>query len=155
MSAGATTAYRTSVRTGDVHVTGRRIAATIIDGLVLAGVYGVMAALFGTIVDHDGLYWTASMPAAANVAYGVLAVTYYLVLEGYRGQTVGTMVTGIRVIDELTGDRPSFRAVAIRTVLRAVDGLASYLVAFATVMLTQRRQRLGDLAAHTLVVASR
>jgi uncharacterized RDD family membrane protein YckC len=155
MSTGVMTAYRTLVRTGDVHVTGRRVGATMIDGLFLGGAYGVMAALFGTVVDHDGLYWTASMPAAANVAYGVLVIAYYLVLEGYRGQTVGKLLTGIRVVDELTGTQPTFRAVAIRTVLRAVDGLASYLVAFVTVLLTRKRQRLGDLAAHTLVVASR
>jgi uncharacterized RDD family membrane protein YckC len=150
------TAYRHApVRYGDVHVTGRRIGATIIDGLLFAGAYGVMAALVGTVTYHGGLYWTASMPAAANVAYAVLVVAYYLVLEGYRGQTIGKMFTGIRVADELTGDRPTFRAVAIRTALRFVDGLASYLVAFVTVLLTSKRQRLGDLAAHTLVVASK
>jgi uncharacterized RDD family membrane protein YckC len=36
-----------------------------------------------------------------------------------------------------------------------VDGFASYLVAFVTVLLTGNRQRLGDLAAGTVVVASR
>ena len=155
MSIGAISSYRTEVRRGNVHVTGRRIGATIVDGLFLAGVYGVMAAFLGTVVDHDELYWTASMPAAANVAYGVLAVTYFLVLESYRGQTLGKMFAGIRVVDELTGDQPTFRAIAIRTGLRLVDGLASYLVAFVTVLLTRKRQRLGNLAAHTLVVASR
>lgn len=156
MSARTTMAYPdASVRNGDVHVTGRRIVATIIDGLFFAGAYGVMAAFFGSLTYHGELYWTASMPAAANVAYGVLVVAYYLVLEGYRGQTIGKMVTGIRVADELTGDPPTFRAVAIRTAPRLVDGLAGYLVAFVTVLLTGRRQRLGDLAAHTLVVASR
>ena len=59
------------------------------------------------------------------------------------------------MVDELTGDQPTFRAIAIRTGLRLVDGLASYLVAFVTVLLTRKRQRLGNLAAHTLVVASR
>ena len=156
MGAGMTTAYHhASVRNGDVHVTGRRVGATIIDGLLFAGVYGVMAASFGTVTYHGELYWTASMSAAVNVAYAVLVVAYYLVLEGYRGQTIGKMFTGIRVADELTGDRPTFRAVTIRTILRAVDGLASYLVAFVTVLLTSKRQRLGDLAAHTVVVAAR
>lgn len=65
------------------------------------------------------------------------------------------MVTGIRVIDESTGDGASLRAALLRTVLRVVDGLAGYLVAFIIVLITSKRQRLGDLAAHTLVVRSR
>jgi uncharacterized RDD family membrane protein YckC len=150
------TAYRHApVRYGDVHVTGRRIGATIIDGLLFAGAYVALAAFFGTVTYHGGLYWTASMPAAANVAYAVLVVAYYLILEGHQGQTIGKLCTGIRVADELTGDRPTFRAVAIRTALRPVDGFASYLVAFVTVLLSSNRQRLGDLAAGTVVVASR
>ena len=36
--------------------------------------------------------------------------------------------------------------------LRIVDGLFSYLVAFITVLVSGKNQRLGDMAAHTLVV---
>ena len=150
-----TAARRPAAPPLDVHVTGRRAVATIADGLLLGGLYAAMAALFGTVTHHGGLHWTASMPAAANVAYGVLAVAYYILLEGELGQTLGKMIAGIRVVDARTGGRPAFRAVAVRTALRLVDGLASYLVAFVTVLLTARRQRLGDLAAGTLVVADR
>jgi uncharacterized RDD family membrane protein YckC len=38
--------------------------------------------------------------------------------------------------------------------MRIVDGLFSYAVAFITVLISDRRQRLGDMAAHTLVVRS-
>ena len=89
------------------------------------------------------------------MAFALLVVGYYLVLESYRGQTLGKMVAGIRVVDEVTGDRPAFRAVLVRTTLRLVDGIAAYLVAFVTVLVTPKRQRLGDLAAHTIVVRSR
>jgi uncharacterized RDD family membrane protein YckC len=37
-------------------------------------------------------------------------------------------------------------------VLRLVDGLFSYLVAFITALTSDKRQRLGDMAANTLVV---
>jgi uncharacterized RDD family membrane protein YckC len=40
----------------------------------------------------------------------------------------------------------------VRTALRLVDGFAGYLVAFITVLATAKRQRLGDMAAHTIVV---
>jgi uncharacterized RDD family membrane protein YckC len=35
---------------------------------------------------------------------------------------------------------------------RIVDGLFSYLVAFIAVLISGKNQRLGDMAAHTLVV---
>ena len=44
------------------------------------------------------------------------------------------------------------RAAAARTLLRLVDGLFSYAVAFVVALASDKRQRLGDMAAHTLVV---
>ena len=43
-------------------------------------------------------------------------------------------------------------AVVIRNLLRIVDGLFGYLVGFIVVLVSQMRRRLGDMAAHTLVV---
>jgi uncharacterized RDD family membrane protein YckC len=40
---------------------------------------------------------------------------------------------------------------AIRTLLRIIDGLLTYAVAFFVVLASGRRQRLGDMAAHTFV----
>ena len=77
---------------------------------------------------------------------------YYVLLEGYLGQTVGKMATGIKVVSEATGEAPGIAGAAIRTVLRIIDSLFSYLVAFITVLASSKRQRLGDMAAHTLVV---
>lgn len=62
------------------------------------------------------------------------------------------MATGIKVVSQATGASPGIGAAAIRTVLRIIDGLFSYLVAFITVLASAKRQRLGDMAAHTLVV---
>ena len=46
----------------------------------------------------------------------------------------------------------SSSAPSTRTVLRIIDSLFCYLVAFITVLASAKRQRLGDMAAHTLVV---
>jgi uncharacterized RDD family membrane protein YckC len=43
-------------------------------------------------------------------------------------------------------------AATIRTLLRIVDALLTYLVAFIAVLSTDKRQRLEDVAAHTLVI---
>ena len=137
----------------DVHVTGRRIVATIVDGLLLGALYAVMAALFGTYTRIDTFGWDASMPALPAVVYALLVVLYYVLMEGYLGQTVGKMLLGIRVVREgITDEAPGLRAAVIRTALRVVDGLFSYLVAFVTVLVSGKNQRFGDMAAHTLVV---
>ncbi|QIN84548.1 RDD family protein [Rubrobacter tropicus] len=139
----------------DVHVTGRRILATIVDGLLLGLLFAVMAALFGTITKTDAFGWDASMPAIPTVVYVLLVVFYYVLLEGYVGQTVGKMLFGIKVLREGAGGRaPSLRAAVIRTALRMVDGLLGYGVAFVTVLVSGKNQRLGDMAARTLVVRS-
>jgi uncharacterized RDD family membrane protein YckC len=43
-------------------------------------------------------------------------------------------------------------AATIRTLLRLVDGLFGYLVGFVVVLASDKNQRLGDMAAKTLVV---
>lgn len=135
----------------EVHVTGRRVLATIVDGVVLAVIIGVMALLFGS-TSVEGGQASASLGGLPALFSFVLAFGYYILMEGYLGQTLGKMLFGIKVVREDTGGIPGVKAASIRTVLRLVDGLLSYLVAFVTVLASQKNQRLGDMAAHTLVV---
>lgn len=137
--------------TMEVHVTGRRVLATIADGVVLAVAFGVMSALFGSTSVGDGQVG-ASLSGVAALASFALFFAYYILLEGYLGQTLGKMLFGIKVVREGTGEAPGLGAAAIRTVMRIVDGLFSYLVAFIAVLASQKNQRLGDMVAHTLVV---
>ena len=132
----------------DVHVTGRRILATIVDGLIFGALYGVMALLFGVLFGGTNGY----MQAIPGVLCAVIVVLYYILLEGYLGQTVGKMLLGIKVVREDDGEVPGVGGATIRTLLRLVDGLFDYLVAFITVLISGKNQRLGDMAAHTLVV---
>jgi uncharacterized RDD family membrane protein YckC len=152
MTSASVTSPRPATR-GNVHVTGRRVVATIVDGVVIGVLYAAMAAAFGTITTDAGVrHWVATMPAAGTVAYAIVVALYFVLLEGYRGQTLGKMVVGVKVVDEATGAPPGLAPAAVRTALRLVDGLANYLVAFIAVLATAKRQRLGDLAAHTVVV---
>lgn len=136
----------------DVHVTGRRVLATCVDGLMFGLFWVVMAALFGTTTTEGPFNWEGTLPALPTVIYALIVVGYYILMEGYLGQTLGKMLFGIKVVREDTGEVPGLGAAAIRTLLRVVDGLLSYLVAFVTVLISGKRQRLGDMAAHTLVV---
>ena len=47
---------------------------------------------------------------------------------------------------------PGLGAAALRTVLRIIDGICVYAVAFVSVLASQKNQRLGDMVAKTLVV---
>ena len=68
------------------------------------------------------------------------------------GRTPGKRWTGLRVV-KVDGRPVDFRSSAVRNLLRLIDALPGpYLVAIVTVFVSKRNQRLGDLAAGTLVV---
>jgi uncharacterized RDD family membrane protein YckC len=129
------------------------VVATLIDGLIFGAAYWLLALAFGDVSDQgEGANWVSKLPAWTSVLYGLLVIGYYILLEGYRGQTVGKVATQIKVVSEATGEPAGIAAATIRTVLRVIDGLFSYLVAFITVLTSAKRQRLGDMAARTLVI---
>ena len=68
------------------------------------------------------------------------------------GSSPGKRLVGLRVV-RLDGLRVDARASWIRNLVRAVDVLPStYVVGLTTMLISPRGQRLGDLAAGTLVV---
>lgn len=125
--------------------------ATIVDAIVLGILFALLTIPFGSS-SVEGAAASSSLGSLGTLLYVALAFAYYTLLEGYRGQTVGKMLLGIKVVREDTGDVPGIGAAAIRTVLRIIDGIFAYLVAFITVLISGKNQRLGDMAAHTLVV---
>ena len=141
--------------TMDVHVTGRRILAIIVDGIIVGLPTGLIAAMLGVVSSGAGEV-SASLEGVAGLFAALISIVlyfgYYVLMEGYLGQTLGKMLLGIKVVREDDGGVPGVKAAAIRTVLRIVDGLFSYLVGFITVLISGKNQRLGDMAAHTLVV---
>jgi uncharacterized RDD family membrane protein YckC len=81
----------------------------------------------------------------------LIGIGYYVLLETLLGATPGKGITGIqvRLIDDATCD---LRAALIRNLLRIVDAFFAYMVGFVVAMLSKSRQRIGDLAAGTIVV---
>ena len=81
-------------------------------------------------------------------------LTYYFVCEATTGQTIGKRITKLRVV--MRDGRPApANAIAARSVLRLLDVLPyAWIVGGLVMLLTGgRRQRLGDLAAGTIVRA--
>lgn len=142
---------RPPVATMEVHVTGRRVIATIVDGIILSVVFFILAMLFGTTSASGGSA-SASIGTLPTLLLTVISFAYFILMEGYMGQTVGKMIAGVKVVREGSGEAPGLGKAAIRTVLRIIDGLFVYLVAFIVVLVSGKNQRLGDMAAGTLVV---
>jgi uncharacterized RDD family membrane protein YckC len=135
----------------EVHVTGRRILATIVDVVIFSIFYSLLAMLLGSTSVEGGSI-AFSLGALGSLIYIVGIFAYYLFMEGYLGQTVGKMLLGIKVVREDNGGVPGLGAAALRTVLRIIDGILFYAVAFVSVLATQKNRRLGDMVANTLVV---
>jgi len=91
--------------------------------------------------------------AIATVVYFIVSIGYGMAAEWYwRGQTVGKRLLRLRVMDA-QGLRLQFSQIVIRNLLRFVDMLpAFYLVGGIACLVSRRAQRLGDLAANTIVV---
>lgn len=90
--------------------------------------------------------------AAWMVVSFIVGIGYGMVLEWqFRGQTLGKRLLGLRVVDA-QGLRLQFSQIVIRNLLRFVDFLPGpYLVGGVACLLSRRGQRLGDLAANTIV----
>jgi uncharacterized RDD family membrane protein YckC len=135
----------------DVRVTGRRIVATFVDGVVFSGLNAGLAHFFGTRRADSGFDLTR-LSVRGSLWLTLIVFLYYVLLEGLVGRTVGKFVTGIKVIDAETGGRPGLLSGFVRTLLRLIDGFLGYLLALIVVVNSDRRRRLGDMAAKTLVV---
>lgn len=147
--------YGASVRP-DTQVIGRRVLATIIDVLLL----GVVASLFtapGALIDGWGSGQFSDVASGVLFSFGGLAAllvyfAYFTIMEGRYGQTLGKMALGIKVVRESDGLAPGTKAAVLRTLMRIVDSIGSYLVAFVVALVSEKHQRLGDMVAKTLVV---
>jgi uncharacterized RDD family membrane protein YckC len=139
------------------NATGRRIVAALVDTVVLAIVFFAMAAAFGDLggKSEDGTSsFSVSLNGAPFVLFLLVSLAYFLLFEGLAAATPGKLLLGLRVA-KVDGSRYEWLNVVVRNLLRIVDGLpVFYVVGFICVAVTKKHQRLGDMAAGTVVVRS-
>lgn len=84
------------------------------------------------------------------------ALVYHVALEAImNGQTLGKKICKIKVVSE-TGARPALYQLLIRWLTRCVDfTFTSYLCALIVSSASKKGQRLGDIAAGTMVIKSK
>jgi uncharacterized RDD family membrane protein YckC len=109
----------------------------------------------GGRADHAVV--TLGMLVIALLIVGQLIVewAYFMISERLTGgRSIGKRLVGLRVIGQDGLPLPA-RASLVRNLLRAVDVLpGSYVVGLVAIVASPKCQRLGDLAAGTIVVRS-
>jgi uncharacterized RDD family membrane protein YckC len=120
---------------------GPRFLAVLIDSIIIGVVAGILSAIF----RNSGL---------SGGVTGLLTLAYFIVLEATQGATLGKMALGLRVV-KTDGSPITWTDSLIRNILRIIDGLFFYLVGAIFVWTSPLKQRLGDRAAHTVVVKRR
>lgn len=135
---------------------GSRFLALLVDLLIqtaflvlLLVVYIVLGSLFAKSAPGAFLWLTGFFFIVSFLA----AWIYFILFEALMGgQTPGKRVAGIRVVHE-SGRPPGFGASIVRNILRIADLFPGMnIVGMISILATKRNQRLGDMAAGTLVI---
>jgi uncharacterized RDD family membrane protein YckC len=141
------TAHASAAPTAGPKLDNRRVLAAIVDlAIVVAGSLVILFAADALSSD------TGDVRGALSAVILGWALYYYFALESGEGQTVGKKLMKLRVV-RADGRPAGMSEIAVRTVLRVVDGIGLYIVGLIVMLATgQRRQRLGDMAAGTIIV---
>jgi uncharacterized RDD family membrane protein YckC len=116
-----------------------------------------LASLLDNAVWILFLFWIYVWIVEGAYAVGIVAVlaffslwfNYFAFCEWRWGQTIGKNATGIEVRSIDRRPRLTYGQASIRNLLRLVD---FFVIGEVMIAATKRRQRLGDLAAKTVVL---
>lgn len=125
-------------------VVGQRALAVGIDAVVVGLCSVALVAFTGPL---DAALVGGPLPSALLLA-PVVWMAYAVALVGTWGQTPGKYLAGVVVVDT-HGGAPTYRAAAVRELLRLADVA---LVGLLSLPRSTKRQRLGDRVADTIVV---
>jgi uncharacterized RDD family membrane protein YckC len=129
---------------------GSRFLARLLDSVIQLLIIIALAVVLG-------------VTGSSGIGIAVFVIMVFLVVFAYdvvletlnNGRTVGKMAAGIRVVG-LMGEPVRFTTSSVRNIARIADFLpVFYLVGTISIVATQHDQRLGDLAAGTVVVRDR
>lgn len=132
---------------------GERIIAFLIDGFILY-LYAILVQLLG---DAIGYVFDDSWTQRGLVGLIFLPAMFYSLLMHslFNGRTVGKMLMRIRVV-RMDGTPVHWSHLLVRWMLRLVDiWLFFGSVGILSILFTDKKQRLGDAAAGTVVISTK
>ncbi len=89
-----------------------------------------------------------------ELIWGLVCLLVFSLLEGKWGATPGKWAVRIRVLG--TDLRPcGFGRALVRNLLKFIDGFFNFMVGILLAALSENWQRVGDMAARTVVVRVR
>ncbi|MFP5041688.1 RDD family protein [Parasediminibacterium sp. JCM 36343] len=137
-----------------------RFLAWLLDIFIMLGYILVMSFFIGKYMSHHhstgrDLSYLYNLSSVEMIAFSPILVYHLLSELLLNGQSIGKRLLGMKVISE-TGTNASLYQYLIRWLLRVVDfGFSMGFIGFVTSIATKKGQRLGDVAAGTLVVKTR
>jgi uncharacterized RDD family membrane protein YckC len=149
-------------------VAGQRLLAFLIDALIICAAVALLWLLLTDKVSREGIdpssggfdiggkryAFTEEHAGRRTLWLGLsiaAALVVSIVIPAISGSSPGRAVAGIRVVDR-EGRPPGFVRALVRWLLWIVDGFFFWLVGGVLVLVTERNQRLGDMAAGTYTV---
>jgi uncharacterized RDD family membrane protein YckC len=137
----------------------RRAVAQLVDVAVVFGPSSIFGLHFlFSSWDMEDIFING--PAGMAGFFGIFAFSFiwvaicffaFSILEGKYGRTPGKWLTGIRVLGADLRPCGIGRGL-LRNLLKAVDGFFNFMVGIMVVALNENWQRVGDMAARTVVV---
>ena len=131
----------------------RRVGASIVDGIILAIPTNLLsvAVSAGSTGAFAGASLSPGASAGVTLINTAIAVAYYGYFEGTRGQTVGKMALGIKVVDVDNGDLIGVPRAIGRYFASWLSGLAVGL-GYLWMLWDPRKQTWHDKLARSVVI---
>jgi uncharacterized RDD family membrane protein YckC len=127
---------------GDLATLGERFAGQFIDSI-----FAILAMVVGAIP----IAFSETIGSITMVGGLVLGYLYLLFADGFSGgQSYGKRAMKIAVVDVSSGQPCTFMKSFIRNILLSLLGIIDWVFIFGA-----KRQRLGDMAANTIVIKER
>ncbi len=147
-----------SVKKGGAKLLKQRILSFIIDSLIILGislfaVLGFILSIYMSIGKDFMTILFAFIVPLISVPI-IMHPFYFLFFEGrYNGQTYGKKILKIKVV-RTDGSKIGFKESVIRNLVRMIEALTLYIISVVLIMKSHEGQRLGDIAAKTIVVSA-
>lgn len=133
---------------------GYRMLSTLLDSIfmlvyviVVLFIIGFTSGLRNMIEDYNYLSITLLI-----IAFLPLMLYHFLSEQFMNGQSFGKKIVGVKVV-KIDGTQPGVGSYAIRSLMRIIDvHLINGLIAIISIAVSEKSQRLGDMAAGTTVI---